>query len=222
MFAPHDDVGLAVLTNADSSDDTNVLIAHRVLRAAFGLSEDADPGVAPASQNAPSTGAQAGAGGEEASGNRDPPVDVDFTGSYAAAGYGPGFVLCNTSSTSAYCLETLAVFKSALGDDGLNATDFFGAWPRLWSTHIGFAHQGGTSFSLQTLNVFPQGYGKNGSAFIFPEWTAEEGGPVMNCVVEEGTVRGCGLFGTVEQKTIREKKGGSIEETADVWFERFA
>ena len=37
---------------------------------------------------------------------------------------------------------------------------------------------------------------------------------------EEEEVLGFGLFDTVGAVTDREKKGGSVEETADVWFER--
>jgi hypothetical protein len=222
MYAPHDGVGLALLTNADASAVANDLIMRRVFRAAFGLPEDTDPGAALANvnnvRNGAKTAAPAGVGGMPA----PPPTDIDFTGAYAAAGYGPGFVLCNTSSTSAYCLETLANFRSVLGDGALRAADLFGAWPRLRSTHIWFVHQGGTRFALRPTNLYPRGYGKDESAFLFSTWMGEEGGPLVECVVEEGAVRGCGLFGTVEQKTMWEKKGGSVEERAEAWFERAA
>jgi hypothetical protein len=222
MFAPHDGVGLALLTNVDEPDAANELVIRRVFRAAFGLPENADLGAALADANDPRNEAKAAATAEEGGKPVPLPADVDFTGAYAAAGYGPGFVLCNTSSTSAHCLEILATFQSTLGDGGLNATSLVGAWPRLWSTHIWLVHQGGTRFALQTPIVFPQGYGKNESAFMFPEWTGEEGGPSAECVVEEGIVRGCGLFGMVKPKTMREKKGGSVEERAEAWFERVA
>jgi hypothetical protein len=223
MFAPHDDIGLTVLTNADNSAAANKLIARRIFRAAFGIPEDVGAGPARADPDTPHIGSRmAAAAAENARDDGEPPAGVDFTGAYAAAGYGPGFVLCNTSSTSAYCLETLATFRSVLGDGVLRATDLFGAWPRLWSTHVWFEHQGGMRFTLRVPSVFPQGYGKNESAFMFSIWTGEEGGPLAECVVEEGAVKGCGLFGTVEQKTMWEKKGGSVEERADAWFERVA
>ncbi|KAI0035032.1 beta-lactamase/transpeptidase-like protein [Vararia minispora EC-137] len=214
MFAPQDGVGLVLLSNADASYVTNLAAAWRVFRAAFDIKNDAPaPSLADVDKRVPpreDTKAQDRRAEEL-------PAGVDFTGAYSASGYGPGFVLCNTSSTSSYCLDLLASYSAALGT--LSPTTLYGHWPRLWSSDVRLVHHNGTRFALDLVSLFPSGFGRNHTGFAVL-LSGDENGPWADFALEDGVVKGFGLDGTVGEKTMREKKGGSVQETADAWFMR--
>lgn len=144
------------------------------------------------------------------------PPPYDFTGAYHNDGYGT-FVLCNTTSTSHYCNEVLSDF-AAVDAQGppREALELYGAWPRLWTSHIRLVHINGTRFDCFPTQLFPRGFGKNTTAFE----TFESRLGYVDFVVEGGVVIGAGLSDTVGERTNLEKKGGSVEETADAWFVR--
>lgn len=101
---------------------------------------------------------------------------------------------------------------------------------------------GNDTFKIRISYLFPKGYGKDTTPFEVYEEGEREGTvkfalrntgsrPRKGYVpgeklkdqkgeLAESEVLGFGLFDTVGAMTDQEKKGGSIEATADVWFER--
>ena len=169
-----------------------------------------------------------------------------FAGTYFNAGYGKGnLTLCSPTtpspSLSAECkqvIEDFASFPSSAPELDDNST-LYASFRTLWSSHARLHYVGNDTFQIQITYLFPEGYGKDQTPFETYE-DGEAGGTVrfavrrgensnglgMTSMLGERTVDmeeevlGFGLFDTVGAVTDREKKGGSVEETADVWFER--
>ncbi|VDC03880.1 unnamed protein product [Peniophora sp. CBMAI 1063] len=139
----------------------------------------------------------------------------DFTGLYMNEGYGT-FLLCDSKSTSAHCTGVLDDFATIDALEKPKDTELYASWPRLWTSHLRLSYAGDMRFVAQASQLFPQGFGKNTTPFeqisgtVFADFV----------VRDDGEVLGFGLFGFVGERTNREKKGGSIEETAEVWFDK--
>lgn len=77
------------------------------------------------------------------------------------------------------------------------------------STHIRFTYTNASKYLINAGSIYPEGYGKNSTAFstLVPVATAE-------FVVENGTVVGFGW----NEISDGVKRAGPVEETSDVWF----
>lgn len=162
-----------------------------------------------------------------------PRVDISsaelelYAGTYFNAGYGKdNLTLCTQASDSKHCKQVVNDFSSFPKE---GASSFlYASLPTLLSSHACLRNAGNDTFNTQITYLFPNGYGKDKSPFEAYEEGESEGtvrfvvnrGKDNNGVVTAEDVLGFSLFDTVGAVTDREKKGGSIEETADVWFEK--
>jgi hypothetical protein len=122
----------------------------------------------------------------------------------------------------------------------------YAAWPRLTSSHFRLVRVpvgddaniwGNNTFAFRPTQLYPNGYGRNTSAFetdTLADYESmrrqpAEGGGRMEFVLEkdkrkDGKVRviGVGWFGTVDYGVVpnREKPGRTVQDRADVWFEK--
>lgn len=149
-----------------------------------------------------------------------------YAGTYFNAGYGSGnLTLCTRSTDSEQCKQVMDDFSSFREKDASHT--IYASLPTLWSSHVRMRFVGNDTFKIQITYLFPEGYGKDKTPFEYGE-EGENGGTIrfavnrdedsMGIMVEE--ILGFGLFDTVGAVTDREKKGGSVEETAEVWFEK--
>lgn len=172
-------------------------------------------------------------------------TNIDLTGTYYNRGYG-SITFCSAASTatSSVCLDLLANFSAvdSVSGSGFNASDpkggelvaspgkFFA--PQIRLVPSGSAPStdasGNTTidFIIVVEALFPEGYGVNTTAFeellgdanaTFVIGGAGTSGSDGNST-SGATVYGFGVSGTVGAETDRERRGGSVEETADVWF----
>lgn len=164
--------------------------------------------------------------------NASLPLSLDaYTGNYRNAGYG-SFTICAPSSTASdQCVKVLSDFAKVdmhnLGDANVVPSassdpavlQLFAAFPRVWGSHLRFVHIDRNKFTFDTTTLFVEGYGANKTPF---EVSAGPPAVAEFAVDEEsGEVRGFGLVGTVlDRLTDRQRKGGSVYETADAWFDR--
>lgn len=213
-------MGIVALINADGHKAATAMtsISYEILRRSFQAVGAVGPAEAPSKSHPSTRVPQVSPSGDA---HENTPA-LDFTGIYRDDGYGP-FILCNTTSTSQHCRQVLADFKAV---DSHTHTpppaELYASLPRLWSTHLRFTHVKDNRFHVKPTALFPEGYGKNTTPFEVP-WdvgVTEDGFAFADFVVEEGKVTGFGISGTVEQKTMTQKKGGTVKETADAWFER--
>lgn len=218
--AIEDGVGIVALTNADTKADAIQMIVDIVAeKVLLGSRNPSSP-----SSSTPATTAARRS-------NLLPPRphagvtrrnnDVDLTGTYCNAGYGTG-VLCSVRSTSPSCKCVLEAFRSI--DPSLSpkstSNDLFAPWVTLFSTHIRFTYNttdndGHRYYLISAGSIYPQGYGKNTTAFstLVPIAKAE-------FVVEQNgkSVVGFGWNNLVDAAAGVQQRSGSVEETSEVWF----
>ncbi|KZV70776.1 beta-lactamase/transpeptidase-like protein [Peniophora sp. CONT] len=210
-LSPHDGTGIVALCNGDNKagalNEAAVTILHKV----WGV--QADDVLPTLFVDMAMHGRQGRAAPMRTDALEELPP-YDFTGLYLNEGYG-AFLLCDSKGASAQCANVLEDFATVDGSTP-RAAELYAAWPRLSTSHLRFAYAGGTRFAAQAVQLFPQGFGKNTTPFEISSQTVYADFVVR----DDGEVLGFGLFGLVGETTDREKKGGSIEETAEVWFDR--
>lgn len=207
---PWDNIASVILTNADNKYLQNLEIAQTIgASSSIGNTVAVSAGVRrPSVRSAAILRSRA----EDSA----PPL-ANLAGTYSNGGYGSPITLCDTSSTSQYCAQTLAAFHIvdtyAAAED--NGSELYATWPRAWSSHVRLTHLEGNQFTALPTTLYPNGYGRNTTPFEEISGTG-----LVEFVVEGGKVAGFSLRESVGEETNREKKGGSVEETADAWFIR--
>ena len=200
-----------MLTNADSKAEPIENIILKVAEKAFesGNSSSSSPSTTRRSSLLPrhaSVTARAD----------DSPLHVDLTGTYYNAGYGTG-MFCSVHSSSPSCGSVLDAFRSidpSLSAPNSNSTDLFASWVTLLSTHVRFTYTNESQYLISAGSIYPQGYGKNTTAFstLAPIATAE-------FVVENEKVVGFGWNNIGDDNDDDDvKRSGSVQETSEVWF----
>lgn len=204
-----DGLGIAILINADSKDDVYSAIISQLAQQLFGTDLDVRKrSTSPTISRRSSSSLAA----------RAAPVPIQaYSGTYHNAGYGT-FTLCDSTSTSPSCRRTLQTFAIVDGRDS-DPSVLYSTWPRMWSSHLRLTRidDSDSQFDLVFTNLYPTGYGRNTTPFEFPQ-----GEIVVEFVVAKGKVSGVGLIGTVGEETDRQKQGGTIEQIADVWFDKLS
>ncbi|KAJ3002538.1 hypothetical protein NUW54_g4980 [Trametes sanguinea] len=166
-FSKGHNIGVVILINADEKADHAMKILKRAiddvlqLPSASDISEPAEPELIEGLPTEADEGAQA---------IKPPSLDLeDYAGTYFDPGYG-AIVLCSPKSTSHHCATVLNDFASLSPLD--DATPhLYAAYRTLWSSHIRLRHHSGDRFNITASEIFPQGYGKNTSAFeTCPRW----------------------------------------------------
>ncbi|KAJ6558172.1 beta-lactamase/transpeptidase-like protein [Mycena capillaripes] len=140
-----------------------------------------------------------------------------FPGTYSNPGYG-NFTLCSPLfPTSRECLDIIHDFRTVDSAAGkpTHSVDLYGAWPRWWGTHLRVSPVSGNDYIVKLTTLYVDGYGADHTPFevVSSEISA------ATFMVEEGTVMGIGLF-VAGEKSWRVKKGGSVRDIADVWFDK--
>ena len=209
--ALEDGTGIVALTNADTKANPILDIILKAAEQAFSSSNSSSPSNSPPATTTVTRRSNlllprhAGV---------TPRTDgVDLTGTYYNAGYGTG-VLCSVHSTSPSCKSVLYAFRS-IDPSSLSptstSTDLFASWVTLFSTHIRFTYTNSSNYLISAGSIYPQGYGKNTTAFstLVPVATAE-------FVVNNGKAVGFGWNNIIDGGGV--KRSGSVEETSEVWF----
>jgi hypothetical protein len=209
--AVEDGIGIVALTNADTKADAIQNIVVKAAEKVLGLGNTSS-----LSSSTPATTVtrrsnillprrHAGV----------TPRKEDLTGTYYNAGYGTG-VLCSVQSTSPSCKSVLDAFRSV--DPSLSpnstSTDLFASWITLFSTHIRFTYTTTNNshyYLISAGSIYPQGYGKNTTAFSTPVPVA-----TAEFVVENGKAVGFGWNNIIDDVGV--PLPGSVEETSEVWF----
>ena len=208
--AVEDGIGIIALTNADTKADQILNIVHKAAEKASGSRNSSSPSTHP-----PATTVTRRSDillPRHAGVTPRTEDHVDLTGTYCNAGYGTG-VLCSVHSSSPTCQSVLDTFRSM--DPSLSpkstSTDLFASWVTLFSTHIRFTHTNNSHYVISAGSVYPQGYGKNTTAFstLVPVATAE-------FVVKNGKAVGFGWNNIIDGGGVQ--RSGSVEETSEVWF----
>lgn len=236
VFLPHAKIGIVVLLNASNKANQAIAIVYRIIESLLGLPYAASSRYVEKAKNAGTTSSSAkgslsasssaavpGAMGTTAK-HDDFPLEK-YVGTYTNPGY-HNVTICSpiqTSSANPICQETLAEFKHF--DDLAYASNstLYLAVPNTWVRNARLTRSDGEEdpqrFTATFTYLFPHGYGRNASAFEL----SEDGEDVAKAqfVVEGGEVVGFGMNQSdVTEVTERQKRGGSVKDTAGVWFEK--
>ncbi|KAI6121290.1 beta-lactamase/transpeptidase-like protein [Pisolithus sp. B1] len=212
-FLPHAEFGVLVFANGGDQDASVMSIALHILEAVLCLEKsDISQRLLSDSRKPKSTDYGPTVW------NISLPLD-DFAGTYTNLGYGT-IALCGPSDLSSYCSGVRADFAAIDGvhGDPSVATELLAAWPSVWSSHVRVRHAQGTTFNLYVTSLFPKGYGKDSTPFE----TAEIGTSTVTAdfVLDDGKVIGFGVSGLVGRQTERARLGATVQERAEVWFDR--
>lgn len=155
-----------------------------------------------------------------------PSLSLDkFAGTYVNPGYG-NLTFCSPTAPSgtnvtSYCASTLSDFASINPNDTVAQDTLYAVTPRI-VTHASMqrtcASPDGELFVLTLQSIYPQGFGRNTTAFseglpsVFPLIDVE-------CVVDgDGeTVLGCGWLDSEPGDIVRT---GTVQERANVWWDK--
>jgi hypothetical protein len=213
--ALEDGIGIVALTNADTKADPILDIVLNAAEKAFGSRNSSSPSSSPPTTTTVTR--RSNLLSPRHAGVAPRADDADLTGTYYNAGYGTG-MLCSAHSTSPSCKSVLDAFRS-IDPSSLSpkstSTDLFASWVTLFSTHIRFTHTNDSNYLISAGSIYPQGYGKNTTAFstLVPVATAE-------FVVQNGKAVGLGWNNIIDDGGV--KRSGSVEETSEVWFAKQA
>ncbi|KAI0632700.1 beta-lactamase/transpeptidase-like protein [Trametes polyzona] len=210
-FSPSSNLGIIVLINADGQN-----AIYTIAKRAF---DDVLGRPAHSTRSSVEASAEAQAPSEEtASEDPEPPsLDIDaYAGTYTAPGYGT-ITLCSSKSTSHHCSRVISELSSVEPIDGARL-GLGGAYERVLSTHVRLRHRSGDAFELAFVSLFPNGYGKNTTAFEVYEAGFSEGRAEF--VVEGNKVAGFAFV--IDQDAVEARKrrvpGGAMKDAADAWF----
>lgn len=141
-----------------------------------------------------------------------------YAGTYTDPGY-PTVILCdpNSSADVPECKPVLHAF-ALLEDIHASSDTLYCALPNMWVSHARMKRIQGNVFDLTATYIFPEGYGENKTPF--ETMVTGQAGVEALFVVENGGVKGFAVNGFVGEMTESQRIGGTIKETAEIWFEK--
>ena len=222
FILPADDLGVVVLANADAMHIQEHTIIYRLIEDYLGLQRTHSARLRKMLEDEATNKVVQNTRAAQTSTSAGPPLPLDaYAGTYVDPGY-PVMTLCSGESTSSACrdaLDKFAHFENVTTPDTLYAIV-----PGTWISHARVKHSKDNTFYLTGTYLFPNGYGKDTSAFETWEDGTEEA--TLEFVTEDDltggapTVIGVGVRGMVGETTNLERIGGTVEETAEVYFRK--
>ena len=223
FFLPDSGLGIVTLSNGDSKHQQELAVCYRIIEDFLDLerneSERLITKALPRTPHAETGFAQA-VNDAKAPSTLSLPLE-DYAGTYYDPGYGNLTLCAPTLYPSSECADVLKEWS--FFEDTADATRqvLYAAISSTWISHLRLTHLAGDKFGLSGNYLFPNGYGKDKSPFLLDEeadaaataefWTKSTGGT-------DRSVVGVAVNGFVGERTERQRIGGSIEETAEVWL----
>ncbi|KAI0090893.1 beta-lactamase/transpeptidase-like protein [Irpex rosettiformis] len=216
-FLPDDGVGVVILFNTSDKTDQTASIFLRILEQLLKI-----PGPAPGTDAASVFPELVKVQGR-ATGGADEELPIE---AYAGVYYNPGYyniTLCPATVPSkaenTICKDTLEAF-SYFEDVSASNDTLYVALSSLWTQQSRLHRVDGNRFQLRLTYLFPHGYGNDTSPFELTYYNGFNSN-VTFVVEDNNLVTGFALDSFDVEGVVQRKKGnGSIEEKADVWFDK--
>lgn len=145
-----------------------------------------------------------------------------YVGTYANGGY-RNITLCTSTSTTGDCPDVLNAFERVDPISPYKShLNLYASYPGIWASHLRLLRvsDGEHTFQAQFTYLFPYGHGKNTTGFEM--WEPGLSEAIMKFVVEgegeEKRVVGIGMYRMSGDVSERQRLGGTVQETADVWW----
>ncbi|KAI0087723.1 beta-lactamase/transpeptidase-like protein [Irpex rosettiformis] len=236
---PNDNIGVIVLCNASQKENQAAAIVYRIVESLLGLPWIASSRLAalqkaqqlhpPKSerhsddQNSFPLSTLPSHTDSTMAGNGGFSLEK-YAGTYTNPGY-PNITICSPvrlaseSANDKICSETLKNF-SFFDDFSKSNTTLYLAIPSIWVRHARLQPAGSHCFNVTSTYLFPEGYGRDKSPFELREMAGFMG-DIEFVVGNNGRVVGLGMENSdVREVTDRQKKGGTVRDTAGVWFDK--
>jgi hypothetical protein len=209
MLLPDDGLGVIALANADDKHTQELVVSYRVIEDFLRLSHLASMQDMSLSAAAESSFTGSGAGSLPLS---------TYKGTYSSPGY-PTLTLCDshTDNDVSQCTDVLRAYSALENLDSHNTTLYF-AWPSVWTSHGRLQRREGDQFQFTATYLFPEGYGKNKTGFETA--VNSETRATVRFAISHGISTGFGIFGLVGELTEQDRLGVTLEERAEIWFDR--
>lgn len=216
VFLPDDNLGIVTLANGDEKHKQELAVIYRIIEdylrlphkeserlsnETFTSNETAKP-IPAAADNKTSLTLSLG----------------DYAGHYYDPGYGSLTFCAPSPSPPPECTSVLHDFAHFYDTANSSTPELYTTISAVWISHFRLAHKFADVFELHGTFLFPHGYGEDTSPFETNE--TGERPPTAEFWVEDGKVKGIALNGLVGETTERQRTGGSIEDTAEVWLEK--
>lgn len=218
-MVPSANLGIVALANADLKQPALLSTIYRIIEDQLGLEHTASQSMADAIlQPTPPSSAPT------PSSTSPPPLPLQsYAGDYFDAGYG-NITLCTPSTTpSGACTAILEAYAPFDNVTDPRSTTLYAAIDSVWISNLRLRHQDGNAFVMSGTYIFPRGFGADQTPFETSE-TAQTSANIEFVVAYGeggvGRVVGFAINGLVGEVTDAQRRGGSVEETAEVWFDR--
>ncbi|KAI9067465.1 beta-lactamase/transpeptidase-like protein [Trametes sanguinea] len=218
-FLPEDNLGVVLLANMDDKADDVMSVLYRVIDEALDLPENIERDVSDGIHQIRLFGTQKTYVAETHAEPLPMPLEA-YGGLYANIAYG-NITLCTPTNTSSHCSQVLAQFAPVEAASGapLPEERLYAAWQRVWSTHLRVVHRSANSFDLVLPALFPNGYGRNTTAFEYHDPVNSVGR--VEFLVEDHQVRGFALITEEDAADARAARtNGTVQEIGDAWFDK--
>ena len=215
FLLPDSGLGIVTLANADSKHQQELAVCYRIIEDFLGLERKESERLITESLSIKSAVEDA-----RAPSPLSLPLEK-YAGTYYDRGYGNMTFCAPTPYPPPECADVLN--KWSFFENTADATRqvLYASISSIWISHIRLVHQGGDKFGLTGMYLFPDGYGKDRSPFQ-SEVTAETVGTAEFWVKShrgaDASVVGLAINGLAGGMTERQRIGGTLEETAEVWL----
>jgi hypothetical protein len=223
-FLPSDRIGIVILCNASMKGSQVAAIFYRIMEDLLGLPHIASARYASVMQLGQTRGLtsrlstksviysnQLSTSGDES--------DLEkYAGTYTNLAY-LNMTVCapGASKLSPPCKAMIEDFSQVEDIFASNNTLYLGI-SSLWIPNARLHRIGSDRFKVAATHLFPDGYGKDKSPFELSE--LGEYAAWVHFVAEDDKVVGFGLTYPTDEPTLRQRKGGNVQQTADVWFDK--
>jgi hypothetical protein len=208
VAALEDGIGIVVFANADGKGSSLKKIILGVAEKAFGAGNSSN--LPPPDDSITSLEILPRDSTAREDSAETPPC-LDLAGTYFSTGYGT-VVLCSVRSSSPPCQSVLDDFRALAVNKSIppNSTDLFASFKTVNTKHALLTHTNASQYLISLGTIYPEGYGKNSTPFstLVPA-------TIARFEVENGKIAG---FGFNDSDTSDLTRGGSVEETSQVWF----
>ena len=149
------------------------------------------------------------------------PLDY-YAGTYYDPGYGNITFCSPTPHPSTLCTPVLEAWSYFENTTNRGADVLYASIATVWISHLRLTHQSNNTFRLDGTYLFPHGYGRDTSPFQTSD-TPETYATVEFWVEGTGAeakVFGAAINGFAKEMTERQRVGGNLADTAEIWLER--
>jgi hypothetical protein len=233
FFLPADDLAIVALSNGDMKYEHELAVVFRIIEDYLGLErKESERIIAELRKDNLTTRetTRSSSSGEEIKAKSSLSMLLHaYTGQYYDPGYG-NLTLCAPSShPPAQCADVLAAWSVFENVTDSSSQVLYAATSSNWVSHLRLSHKDSDTFNLQGTYLFPHGYGRDKSPFQRPDDDGDMATiefVVGNGVASGGNpgavtaVIGAAVNGLVGEVTESQRIGGSIQTTAEIWFEK--